>query len=164
MNSHQFTKQIRHFKPSEFSEWIGYGHPKLFCSLDEFRRILGCRIFPSPAPGALARFDWSDRKSQHFCDYQGPRLSKAVDVFPDCQIEHAFIMAMCSQLFGGVGVYFDTFYNGKKWPMLHLDIRDIEDVTLIWFRHQHNDYRYPQYCHKDMRLLISLFGRQYDPK
>ena len=160
LNSKKFKEQLLYFAPAEFPEWIGYGHPKLFYSLDEYRALLGCRIYPSPAPGALARFDWNDRKSQHYAEKEGLALSKAVDVFPDCSIQIAFLQALTSQLWGGVGVYFDTEYNGESWPMLHLDIRNPGAFTAIWFRINKHDYRSPQFNKRDRALFFNLLNQE----
>jgi hypothetical protein len=155
MNSKAFKKHIRCFKPSEFSEWIGWGHPSLFLKLDRYRQILYAPVHPSPAPGALARFDEAD--SWHYCEKEGPTLSRACDVFPNCEPAYALTVALTCNLWGGIGIYFDTHYNGRKWIMLHLDTRTPGEghqkrMTLLWIREQ-GEYLYPQYSEPAMRLL-----------
>ena len=126
---------VRRFTPSEFPEDPEkYSDPVLIHSLDDFAVVLGKAVHPSPAPGALARLDGS-KTSRH---YAVKRLSDGVDVFCRCSIFRAWATAMMR--FGGVGVYFDTMYQGRPWPMLHLDKRQ---KKTIWFRDEQGQYHYP---------------------
>lgn len=66
-----------------------------------------------------------------------------------------------SNLFGGVGIYFDTNNNhGKPQPMLHLDLRP---VPLIWYRNN-GKYFYPYGDKYFYENLITLFGGCYIEK
>jgi hypothetical protein len=123
-------EHITHFKPSEFpsQKEIDLTEPRLFKTLDGFRVDLGYPIYPSPVKGALAR-EYGSKTSRH---YAIGRLSTAVDIFPDCSVYHAFIIA--TQYFGGVGVYFDTHFKGRKWIMLHVDLRQ---TKTHWYRDDH---------------------------
>jgi hypothetical protein len=161
VNTSAFRKQVQHFRPSEFPESVEWGDPVLFGRLDAFRGALGCRIFPSPARGGLARFEWADRFSWHYCDREGEIRSRAVDVFCECSAIHAYTQALASQLWGGVGVYFDTRYNQKPWIMFHLDTRQPGDrhakqTALVWFRDRTGQYHYPQYNRRMEATLLSL--------
>jgi hypothetical protein len=118
------------FKASEFSEDPEENaHPHLLERLQKYRTILGKPVIPSQTPGALARFDDDSAGSMH---YAVCRYSKAIDVFPDCDIFEAFIVAVRSGLFYGIGVYFDTHINGEYKPMLHLDLRP---SLLMWYKY-----------------------------
>lgn len=128
------------FTPYEFSENPDlYAHPDLLIGLQTYRNILGSIIYPSPVQGALARFN-ENHNSMHSVYKSGNEgLSKAIDVFCNTSIFKAWTVALNSNLWGGIGVYFDTKYNGMVWPMLHLDKRN---VPLVWFRSE-GIYYYP---------------------
>ena len=127
------TLGIRHFKESEFPAGeLGLADPRIIQALDEFRHRLGKPIEPSPVKGALARPDGEAKGSRH---YAHNRLSDAVDVFPQCNIADAWLLAVTSGLFGGVGFYLDT----KPGPLLHLDLRE---ERLMWARIR-GSYIYP---------------------
>jgi len=122
---------INHFTPEEFSEDPDrFADPKLIIKLNIFRGLLGIPVYPSPVPGALARFD-GDPESRH---YAVGRQSDAVDVFCNCGIFRAWTAALHSGLWGGIGVYFDTKFRGGEWPMLHLDCRS---KHVLWYREEH---------------------------
>jgi hypothetical protein len=117
------------FKSREFSEDPDeHAHPYLLEAVQKYRTLLGHPFIPSPTPGALARFEPDDMKSMH---YALAKMSKALDGFPDCDIFEAFLIAVRSGLFGGVGVYLDTQLKGSYKPMLHLDLRE---TPLMWYR------------------------------
>ena len=121
--------EMPNFKFTEFSEDPDeHAHPYLLEAIQRYRTLLGKPFHPSPAPGALARFELDDIYSEHYALGQ---MSKALDVFPDCDIFKAFMIAIRSGLFNGAGVYFDTHYKGAYKPMLHLDLRFDK---LMWFR------------------------------
>jgi len=119
-------QNITRFKASEFPE-----DPERFADIFFLRELnafavdLGSRVFPSPVPGAFARFDGSVT-SRH---YAVGRKTDACDVFCNCSISKAWTMAV--KHFPGVGVYFDTHYRGGPWPMLHVDTRP---EALLWYR------------------------------
>ena len=146
--------RMQNFKPDEFSENPErYASPVLLRNLQAYRNILGHKIYPSKADGALARFSGS-RQSMHYIDpLINDDRSEAIDVFCDCDIFEAYNVALNSNLWGGVGVYFDTKRNGKPWPMLHLDTRKL---PLMWFRWGKN-YYYPHKSESFYGDLLSLF-------
>lgn len=163
MQRSQFRENIKYFSIEEFPEWIGFAEDRLFFKLDKFREILNCPIYPSPAEGALARF--TDKTSMHYCEKKGPIKSQAVDVFCGCRSELAFFQALASQLWGGIGIYFDTHFHNKFWPLLHLDMRGLgqnhsKETTLIWFRDE--KYIYPQYSEKDFQRLLTMLRKVSD--
>ncbi len=126
-----------YFHKEEFPDDVGLVTPMLFFTLDLYRGLLGHGVIPSRAKGALARVDGS-KGSRH---YAVGRLSDAVDVYVNCPIFKAWTIALQSQLFGGVGVYFDKHYNGQPRPMLHLDLRPSLS-TFIWFTNEKGKYFY----------------------
>lgn len=116
--------------------------------LNAFAIGLKSAVFPSPAPGSLCRSTGS-KTSRH---YAVERRSDACDVFCNCPIGRAWTTAI--QRFPGVGVYFDTHYKSKPWPMLHLDMRP---ESLLWYR-QNGVYHYqgaPDFYNKLFSLLAS---------
>jgi hypothetical protein len=134
--------RIQYFAKDNFPEDPDkHADPDLLYKLDAFRTNWGYRIYPSPAPGALARIN--DPDSQHYSDGKG-RLSRAVDVFPDCPGGVAFLAALASNLWEGIGLYLDTHFRNQPWDMLHLDLRSRPDqLALYWIRRQ-GEYIYPQ--------------------
>jgi hypothetical protein len=129
--------------------------PQILRNIQKYRGKLGHSFSISKAVGALIRFDGSTT-SQHHVTHKMPsgkagKRSKAIDGFPDCDIFEAWSKALSSNLFTGVGVYFDTNNNhGEPQPMLHLDLRP---SVLIWFRDE-GEYFYP---HKDKDFFKRLF-------
>lgn len=124
--------EINHFSENEFPAGVPVKMaPAFLYRLDEFREKLGRRVFPSPLVGGWIRTDGS-KTSRHYIGENGDeRLSDAGDVFPDCDIWYALIIAIqCG--FTGIGIYFDTNYGGKLKPMMHLDTRPGDLV--IWIR------------------------------
>lgn len=135
----------RWFQRSEFPDTVRHCKPELIHKLDEMRSILGYPIHPSPVPGAWVRTDGS-KTSRHYIDH-----ADAGDIFPmGCPVlaYHAALLT-----FSGVGIYFDTTYNGHPRPMLHVDLRE---KPTTWFR-ERGEYFYPNHDlaarHKLMTFL-----------
>lgn len=126
----------------------------ILSGVQNYRNILGCPFNISLADGALIRFD-GRKTSEHYViinpeTARPEKLSRAIDGFPDCNIFEAWTKALSSNLFGGIGVYFDTKNNnGEPQPMLHLDLRSL---PLIWYRDK-GEYFYP---HKDEHFFTKL--------
>lgn len=149
---------------------VVFASQELFTSMDTYRRMLAVPIFPSPVEGALSRFEGSET-SRHYVagkikdtgtSFLGlqketlfaelkldniitTKLSTAMDIFIGGGFENfwkAYTMALSCGLFGGVGVYAHTQYQGKAWPMLHLDNRPHVFPT-IWARANDDAYIYP---------------------
>jgi uncharacterized protein YcbK (DUF882 family) len=155
-----FNEQIKNFVQSEFPEPIEYGHPKLFYSLDAYRNLLGAPIYPSPSARAFVRTRERHKESMHYANLDQHIRSRAIDVFVDDRVDRAFMLAMASQLWGGVGVYGDTEFKGRPWSMLHLDIRPLghghsRNCALIWLRIK-GEYTYPQYEEYGEALLFNF--------
>ncbi len=132
--------KIKYFSPdypseAVFKEVEDLIEPGLMSALDEFRDLLGTPIDPSPLKSAWARFDAPT--SQHYVEVaengRPTRLSCAGDIFLSCDIRTAFRVAVGCGLFGGIGIYLDTKYNGNPRMMMHLDIRKVK-VSLWWAR------------------------------
>jgi len=115
-----------------------HADPNLIYEIDNYRSMLGKPVYVSPVPGALARFEGSTQ-SQH---YAVGRKSTAIDGIPTGDIKHAWLLAVSSGIFGGVGLYPHTRFKNKPWPMLHLDIRR-STTTTIWVREKDGGYTYP---------------------
>lgn len=149
-------ESLPYLSPQEFSENPDKrAQPDIIYSLHDYRSILGRAFYPSPTPGALARLREEDKGSRHYAG-KG-RLSDAVDGFPAGNAANAFLVAITSQLFGGIGLYLDTHYDGREWPMLHLDLRPLgtdhaQETALIWIR-QDGEYHYPQYSDQGTSML-----------
>ena len=142
---------IRYFEPSEFSEDPDvFAEPQLIININEYRNLLMSKVFPSPMGGALARFDDKAKGSEH---YAVNRKSTAIDVFPEGSILNAWMVALTSRLWTGIGVHFDTTYKDKHWCMLHLDNRE---KPLIWYRINEKDYYYPLYSDALLRKMMQL--------
>lgn len=130
MTGYQALKTIEqspHFSPSEFPDGaIHYMDPRYAARLAMYRAELGAPIVPSPLPAAWFRLDGS-ADSRH---YALGRLSDAGDIFPlGCNIARAVMLA--ARHFGGVGVYLDTWLNGRVRRMLHTDCRPEQ---VLWAR------------------------------
>lgn len=124
---------------------------RLILELQNFREKLGVAVMPSPNKGGWARESGS-KTSRH---YAIGRLCDAGDVFVDCDISHAFNVALQCK-FGAVGVYVDTNYRGKPRPMLHLDMR-AATTKKIWARYTLNGE--PVYT-SDSTKIHALMGAE----
>lgn len=142
--------RVPDFSPREFADSPDeHAQPALIYRLQTLRARLGAPIFPSPVPGALARFD-GPPSSRH---YAVGRLSDAVDVFPvDGMVVRAWQQAVA--LFGGVGLYLDTHFLGRSWPMLHVDLRP----EPVWWVRDAGAYHYAHSSPSAMRRLLSALG------
>lgn len=130
---------LDHFSKDEFPDGVlEHVEAELILSLDGYRDVLGCPVIPSPVVDGWFRKDGSE-SSRH---YAFNRLSDAGDVFPQCDIRHALMVAMSCVWWGGIGVYLDTTGpSGKPEPMLHLDLRPSMPRT-VWMRYE-GKYIYP---------------------
>ena len=106
-------------------------------TLDQFRSLLGERIFPSTAPGAFVRFSGSET-SQHYVGSEDNPIRKttAIDFFAE-GIPVEIFSGLLNQFFvKGIGIYLDTTgVDGKPWVMFHMDIREkgFKSFPLVWF-------------------------------
>ena len=140
-----------------------YASESLVRSVDRYRGLLGSPVSPSPSTGALARFDDDKGVSKTSEHYVGGtrdgkkeivRRSNALDIFCTTNIRSAYMTALTSRLFGGIGVYFDTYYKSRPWCMLHIDLRNVNN-TVVWYR-QKGKYYYPMRSYADMQRFFQL--------
>ncbi len=149
-------KTIPNFSRSEFSHTdLTLLDGAFILELQSFREKLGHSVFPSPHPDAFARLTGSYTSRHSAVD----RLANAGDVFPDCHIAEAFLTALRTS-FGGIGIYLDTEYKGIEWPMLHLDLRPMNEQA-IWIRETINGVqKYTTfYPHRDPDVLRDIFKK-----
>ena len=126
----------------------------ILTNTQKYRGILGCPFSISLNDDALIRFDGRKTSMHHVIidpiSKKTIKLSGAIDGFPDCDIFEAREKALSSNLFSGIGVYFDTRNNhGHPQPMLHLDLRPL---PLIWYRDNGKYF----YTHKDKNFFKNL--------
>lgn len=129
---------IENFSPGEFPAGVLEKiEPGFIYALEFFRVQLGCIVNPSPLVGGWIREGGSET-SRHYVG--NGRKSDAGDVFCDCDPFHALIVAIrCG--FTGIGLYFDTKYDGKPHWMLHLDKRPTSNGNpVIWVRDKSGKY------------------------
>lgn len=121
MSAHIDWSKVLDFHPHEFRpNELHRLDPEVVYRLQRLRHIIGRRIYPSPAEGAIARFDDGAKYSQH---YAVGRMSTAIDVFCEGDPLDNFIAAVGSRLFNGIGIYPYTVFRNRNWVMLHLDTR-----------------------------------------
>lgn len=128
---------VDYFSRGEFpSDVLKHVEADLVLGLSEYRKRLGKQVQPSSVVAGWYR-QGGRKGSRH---YAIERLSDAGDVFPQCDIRDALLVAMGCDWWGGIGVYLDTNGNdGTPQPMLHLDSRE---ERVIWMRYQ-GRYIYP---------------------
>jgi len=136
-----------------------YADPKLIYTLDKYRDLLGHPVYVSPVYGALARFNDSPNVSKTSRHYVGnrnhpERLSDAIDIFPSSSEKKSWLTALSMPEWGAIGIYFDTYFQGQRRFMLHLDLRPIHKARVLWFRID-KKYYYPL---KDSSVLDRLFN------
>lgn len=112
-------------------------HPRLLTNLDLFREAVDCKVYISPARGALGRHKGPKSMSSHNIDYWSLVLAGDVFIESKVTIEEAFWIARDLKVFSGIGVYPDWRYPSKGIKGgLHLDVRPYrtsEDPAL-WAR------------------------------
>lgn len=155
---------VNHFSPSEFPDDPDQNlEQEVVLALDAYRKRLGKRIFPSKAPGAVARFDGS-KTSQH---YAVGRRSSAIDFFCEgVPISNLFTLVEM-KVFTRIGVYLDTNGNdGLPWVMFHADLKPpTPGMSTMWITEKvggKNKYRYPQKLQEYWKLLSD--PRMYIPR
>ncbi len=135
--------------PQEKASFIS---KSILINIQKYRYLLGCPFSISMNSDALIRYDGNE-KSEHYVKVENGNIIKrstAIDGYPSCDIFKAWTIALSFNLFGGVGVYFDTTNNhGVQQPMLHLDLRE---KPLIWCRID-KKYYYP-HTHKNFYSLL----------
>jgi len=133
--------RINHFNSKENWGDVKLVDPILIYSLDIFRKQLSSSVYLSPVEGAVVAKTGHSKKSYHY-PIQGVRLCLAADIFPNCPLIHAFITAMKSNLFTGIGIYpFWEWKEKKLYGGLHLDIRGGKE-KILWWRNEKGHYHY----------------------
>jgi hypothetical protein len=138
--------KIKYFKKTEFPENPDkFAEPKLIERLDEFRDMLGRRVYPSPVKGSLARYKEGSTTSRHYAD--DTKKSRAIDFFPEgVPVDVLMVLLYCG-LFNGIGIYLNgKGFDGKPWVRFHVDTRKkgIKNVPLIWIVDDIGTYHFPQ--------------------
>ncbi|MBC8427291.1 MAG: hypothetical protein H8D97_00215 [Proteobacteria bacterium] len=95
-------KKANFFNLEENWGKIDLVHYRLVEVLDIYRKFLGSRVHISPLDGAVYSDDTSQHtsKSWHYVIPGRNKFSRAIDVFPDCELYEAFIMAKRFQFTG----------------------------------------------------------------
>jgi hypothetical protein len=160
--------RLNNFSKGEFIDNVDYyTRPDFLYSLQDLRNRMGRnKIFPSPVEGSFVRLS-GDRSSHHFADPVHDEWADAGDIFCEGIPIENLLLIYSMKVFGGIGVYFDTFYNNTGWVMFHLDKRPmrVDGMPLIWFCTQEENgrvYHYPQ-RDKEKWKLISI-QRMYNPR
>lgn len=114
--------KLKNFEISEFGGFALLLTVQLLQTLDNFRDILGRKVYISQAIGAILRF--GDGTSQHF-------FGRAIDVILEngTDIREA-IRAAKQAGFTGIGVYPNSGGIPGRWRM-HLDVRP-ETTIAMW--------------------------------
>lgn len=119
------TVQAEHFEDQEFGQWLNRMSARQVTLLDVLRFRLGRPMIISTHPDALGRNLGPDEESAHNVDYWGEVL--ATDIFIPGVAYREQAEAVIGEArdigFTGIGLYTDTFYDGKKMPMFHFDCR-----------------------------------------
>jgi len=145
---------LKYFSDREFpANTLPFMNPSFMAHLDKWREELGHRVYPSPLRGAWVRTTGST-ESRH---YAKGRLSDAGDVFVSCDHKQAWLSAVASRRFGGIGIYYDTKFRGDNKVMLHLDCR--EGSTVVWARHK-GEYIYPARTLRERLLFFKLLNEE----
>lgn len=122
----------------------GLVDPNLIYTSCEYRKVLNHRLHISPIEGAVYSEGGHADKSWHRIIPGRNNLSKAMDVFPECDLAFAWITALRFP-FGGVGVYPFAEYPAKRIKgMLHLDMRPYDRYLerALWWRDDDGKYHW----------------------
>jgi len=127
---------IKHFSPKENWGDIDLIDPRLIGVLDEYRDDLGHAVHISPAVGAVCAQDGHSKDSYHYPVFVSGKLVRpcqAADVFPDCDLETAWLCAMRHPAIMGIGIYPCWRYQDEHLSGgLHLDIRATPRRAMWW--------------------------------
>jgi len=126
--------------------------PDYIYAMDYFRYTLDCPIYASPNPKAFVARDGHSKTSQHY-------LGRAGDWFTHARLERVMMALARYNPFTGIGIYFDTYFEGKPCLMLHTDLRISNDAITKswWIRNKHSESKL-----KDSHGYISLGKCGYD--
>lgn len=133
--------ELKNFSEDEFPNCeLEYAEPNLLYRLQRQRDVFGAGIYPSKAPGALARFKPKGMTSKHYAEKPADipgweytlKKSTAIDFFTELPPFEAYCKIISSELWDGVGIYFDTERDGKPDVLYHTDYG--RDDKAFWFR------------------------------
>jgi len=104
--------------------------PSIITEVDMLREATGVPLIPTLEPAGHVR--WEASASRHSLK-EGKRLSDATDLFVGGGLGAWLrVWTVAQDLgFGGIGVYFDTYYKGKPRVMFHFDMRA---PRMLWVR------------------------------
>jgi len=146
---------VENFNENEFLDPIEDSEIGLFVRLNKTRLNLKKAIYPSKTPGAMSRKTYSagsgpavhtpDLTAFEFFKMFGKcpsrhqvmadRKCQAIDFFTDANSLEALYYFISSNLWSGIGIYFDKQdNNGKRKTMFHLDFG--RNDKAIWYYHE----------------------------
>lgn len=118
--------------------------PSIVLESCEFRKCLDRRLYISPVEGAVYATGGHSGQSWHKVIAGRNDRAMAMDVFPECPLEYAWVTALRFG-FGGIGCYPHFRYPSKGIiGMLHLDMRphDKQHERALWWVDSKGGYRY----------------------
>lgn len=155
-------EKVKYYNPErdQFSENPDeYAEPELIYTLDKFRSMVKIPLRPSRIDGSLARFEGHEQSRHYAID----RLSDAIKVCPDGSLRKTWLVAICSGLWGGVGLYPYLKNQGISEPTLHLDLRPVAEgnshrYTIIWFKDIDGEHYFPQFEKRAEGRLFNILN------
>ena len=125
-------------------------HYRLIEVLDVYRKFLGSRIHLSPTESAHAEVDKKEHppKSWHYAIPGRNKFSRAVKVFPECDLYEAFIMALRFQFTGIIiwpyaeNIDMGTSRDDTSRGALTLDLRTAPNFRVIQYVDKNGKYNY----------------------
>lgn len=130
-------KFIRYFSKDEFDGHTSEISGAIVYALNEYRNRLNKRILISPANwGTHSKKSWHSRIPNRN-DY-----AQAIDIFPNCKLSYAWICAIKTGFFRGIGIYPYWKYPEKNlFGGLHLDLRKSDHIAM-WWANKNGEYNY----------------------
>jgi len=134
MTAIEILSQVKHYTIKENWGNIDKVHPLLILALDRLRDTFGHRIYISPVEGAIyAKNTGHSERSWHYVIPGRNEYAMAADIFPEKNVFNAWILAIKSKDFGGVGIYPYAVWPAKGLQgMLHVDVRPYIYKELWW--------------------------------
>lgn len=129
---------VDHFRPSEFAGHLDELAAAVIIALDLYRKLVGFPVQISPAT-------WGNHSSRsyHYRLSGRNEFVWAIDVFPECDLLYAWMIAVRCSFWGGIGCYpFWEWKNKKLRGGLHLDIRRQDPYRAIWWRDRNGRMSY----------------------
>lgn len=153
-------KRVSHFSPTENWGDIDQVSSLLVYSLDEYRKLIRNKVYLSPRKGAVFAKTGHRCSSLHY-PVTDVRPCIAADVFPDCELSVAWMFALKSTVFNGVGIY--PYWRWTKHPELygglHLDLGDPcesdNEKRRLWWVDENRKYYYLN-TFEEIRRLFNI--------